>query len=125
MKELRMSKMEFARRMNMPQQNVNRILDNPHIMTNKLEQISEVLNFNFFSLYQDGRGDINLVASGENSIAALASDVHTTDSNLLYERVRYLEQILREKEQIIREKERLISYLIQEDESATRHHDDG
>lgn len=125
MKQMRMSKIEFARRMDMPQQNVNRILDSPHIMTNKLLQICDVLDFNFFSLYHQGKGDINLVASGEHSIAALASDVHTTDSNLLYERVRYLEQILLDKEQIIRDKERLIQFLTREKDGEMSAQEDG
>lgn len=46
--ELNISKAEFGRLIGIPQQNVNRILDRTNIDTDKLADISEVLNYNFF-----------------------------------------------------------------------------
>jgi hypothetical protein len=43
---------EFARRLNTSPRNVYAIFDRPDIKTDLLQKISEVLNFNFFSLYQ-------------------------------------------------------------------------
>lgn len=105
--KLRMSKSEFARRMGLAQQNINRILESPHIYTDKLQQVSEILGFDFFSLYQDDRMENKAVAIGDNPIAAINSEVMSTDCSVLQERVRNLEQLLMEKE-------RMIQYLIRD-----------
>ena len=108
LKKLRMTKTEFARLMGIAQQNVNRILDGKHISTDKLQVISEILHFDFFSLYREKeRGDINAYDIGDNSISAVNSDVQTTDCTVLQERVRHLEQLLMEKE-------RMIQYLMRD-----------
>lgn len=105
--KLRMSKSEFARRMGLAQQNINRILESPHIYTDKLQQVSEILGFDFFSLYQDDRMENKAVAIGDNPIAAINSEVMSTDCSVLQERVRHLEQLLMEKE-------RMIQYLMRD-----------
>lgn len=51
--DLKMSKTEFGRRIGIPSQNVNRILERDTIDTGKLIQISKILNFNFFSLFSE------------------------------------------------------------------------
>lgn len=104
-RQLRLTKTEFARMMGMAQQNVNRILNGKNITTDKLQQISEILNFDFFSLYQDEKKENNAVAIGANPIAAINSEVLSTDCTVLQERVRNLEQLLLEKE-------RMIQYLL-------------
>src|SRR5688572_32235338 len=43
---------EFARRLNTSPRNVYAIFDRNDIKTDLLQKISEVLNFNFFTLYQ-------------------------------------------------------------------------
>ena len=108
LKRLRMTKTEFARRMGMAQQNINRILQGKNITTDKLQLISEILDFDFFSLFQEKEaGDINAYAIGNNPIAAVNSEVQTTDCTVLQERVRSLEQLLMEKE-------RMIQYLMRD-----------
>lgn len=104
-RQLRLTKTEFARMMGMAQQNVNRILNGKNITTDKLQQVSEILNFDFFSLYQDEKKENNAVAIGANPIAAINSEVLSTDCTVLQERVRNLEQLLLEKE-------RMIQYLL-------------
>lgn len=99
-KQLHMTKLEFARRLSIPQQNVNRILDTKSIMTDKLILICEILNYDFFELFHCKR-DVNVVANGDNSIAANNSEVQTSDCAVLQERLRNLEQLLKEKERVI------------------------
>lgn len=50
-KELKMSKTEFGRRIGVQQQHVNRILTRETMETAKLVRVSEVLDYNFFSLF--------------------------------------------------------------------------
>lgn len=99
--DLHLSKTEFAKKIGYRQQNINRILDKPSIDTDMLQKISEVLNFDFFRLFTDN-GDINVVASGDSSIAALNSDIKTNDCEVLKERIRSLESLLNEKERMLR-----------------------
>lgn len=49
--ELGLSKSEFGRRIGVPQQHVNRILERDTMETNKLLKVSEALDFNFFALF--------------------------------------------------------------------------
>ena len=51
--ELGISKSELGRRIGIPQQHVNRILERETMETNRLIKVSEVMdfNFNFFSLF--------------------------------------------------------------------------
>ena len=49
--ELELSKSEFGRRIGIPQQNVNRILEKSSIDTDNLLVISEALGYNFFLEY--------------------------------------------------------------------------
>ena len=49
--ELGLSKSEFARRIGVPQQHVNRILERETMETKRLVRVCEVLDFNFFSLF--------------------------------------------------------------------------
>ena len=101
----RMTKTDFARLIGKAQQNVSRIFSSPSIKTDELEKICEVLHFNFFRLWVDEGGDINLVASGDSSVAAINSDVNTADEAVLRERIRALEMLLKEKE-------RMLNYLM-------------
>ena len=73
LRKQRLSKSDFAHLMGIQQQNVNRILENKSISTDKLQKISDVLHYNFFTLFTDTPSDINVVASGDSSIAALNS----------------------------------------------------
>lgn len=46
---------EFAKRLNTSPRNVYAIFDRPDIKTDLLQKISEVLNFNFFTLYNSDK----------------------------------------------------------------------
>ncbi len=102
LQELHMTKTEFARRLGKISQNINRILRDPTIKTDILEKVCDVLDYDFFALYQKRRsGHVNIVASGDSSIAALNSEINTTDASILQERIRNLEMLLQEKERLI------------------------
>lgn len=124
--ELGMSKSEFGRKIGIPQQNVNRILEKPNIDTEKLITVSEALGYNFF---EDYVGEHNAVANGDGSVAvrgnnntsvingALATgngSVAVNGNNnshvvgnghagteLLEEKIRHLEDLVAEKERLI------------------------
>ena len=68
--ELNMSKAEFGRLIGIPQQNVNRILTRVSIDTDKLIEISEALQYNFFKEYFDGFESSAIISADRGSIAA-------------------------------------------------------
>lgn len=49
--ELRLSKSEFGRKIGVPQQHVNRILERETMETTKLIKVCQALDFNFFALF--------------------------------------------------------------------------
>ena len=101
--ELGISKSEFGRRIGIPQQNVNRILEKPNIDTERLIAISEALEYNFFSDYSSEYNKV--VASGEGSVAVNGNNnsnvIAGCDAALLQERIKHLEELLAEKERLI------------------------
>lgn len=118
--EKKMSKSEFARRIGMPQQHVNRVFERDTIETKRLEAVCEALDFNFFSLYCDnpnnvfaylaavnlGEGDaINLM--GDAAIVAQMEVLKATIDGLEKERnamagqIQSLQDNLRDKDEII------------------------
>lgn len=106
--ELGMSKSEFGRKIGIPQQNVNRILEKASIDTDKLTSISEALNFNFFDCFHTI--DERSTAMADNGGVAVAGNgtAHhfTTNAScevaVLQERIRSLEALLAEKERLIK-----------------------
>lgn len=109
LQELKMSKTEFGRRIGIPQQNVNRILEKDTIDTGKLVQISEALNFNFFTLYCDEEPKVEVKTEGDYSPASDEGDVTVIVGDaVLAERVKLLQQLIKEKNERIDElKERI------------------
>lgn len=118
--EKKMSKSEFARRIGMPQQHVNRVFERDTIETKRLEAVCEALDFNFFSLYCDnpnnvfaylaavnlGEGDAtNLI--GDTAIVAQMEVLKATIAGLEKERnamagqIQSLQDNLRDKDEII------------------------
>lgn len=49
--ELGLSKSELGRKIGVPQQHINRILERETMETSRLIKVSEALDFNFFSLF--------------------------------------------------------------------------
>lgn len=109
LQELKMSKTEFGRRIGIPQQNVNRILEKDTIDTGKLVQISEALNFNFFTLYCEEAPKVEVKTEGDYSPASDEGDVTVIVGDaVLAERVKLFQQLIKEKDERINElKERI------------------
>ena len=87
--ELKMTKSEFGRRIGIPQQNVNRILEKSSIDTDKLIIISEALGYNFFLKY----ATVDNTNSIESKIILNKSE---TDINEELIRLRAENDVLRE-----------------------------
>lgn len=125
-KELGLTKTEFGRRIDVPQQHVNRILERETIETSRLVRISEALDFNFFSLFCQTRPSISgvlaaisLGGNANNQIGdtALAAQVLEAQHNieafkatnealkeqieLLKEQISRLDENLKDKNEII------------------------
>jgi hypothetical protein BACCOPRO_00036 len=106
--ELNMSKAEFGRLIGIPQQNVNRILTRVSIDTDKLIEISEALDFNFFDCFRSINENGNVTAdNGGVAIAGNGTAHHFTtnascETAVLQEKVRSLETLLEEKERTIK-----------------------
>ena len=106
--ELGMSKSEFGRKIGIPQQNVNRILEKASLDTDKLTLVSEALNFNFFDCFHTI--DESSTAMADNGGVAIAGNgtAHhfTTNAScevaVLQERIKSLEALLAEKERLIK-----------------------
>lgn len=104
--ELGMSKSEFGRKIGIPQQNVNRILDKTSIDTEKLATISEALDHNFFTEFVDDLSSTQSVSlagnnnqvNGHGAHGNINGDVNTA---VLQERIKSLEALLAEKERLI------------------------
>lgn len=109
LQELKLSKTEFGRRIGIPQQNVNRILEKDTIDTGKLVQISEALKFNFFTLYCEEAPKVEVKTEGDYSPASDEGDVTVIVGDaVLAERVKLLQQLIEEKDVRIAElKERI------------------
>ena len=67
-KHSNMTKTEFGRKLGIPQQNVNRILEKPSIDTDKLLEICKVLDYNFFALYHEAAQNITLQADHKSAL---------------------------------------------------------
>ena len=78
--ELGISKSEFGRRISVPQQHVNRILERDTMETNKLVKVCKALDFNFFALFCS----INHQISAQLAAVSLEGDANNNigDSGL-------------------------------------------
>lgn len=111
--ELGMSKSEFGRKIGVPQQNVNRILDKTSIDTDKLATISEALGYNFFKEYTDDLSDTSMeVSLAGNNNQVNGNGAHNNingdvSAAIWEERVKSLEALLAEKERLIKVYEKM------------------
>ena len=97
--ELGLSKSELGRKIGVPQQHINRILERETMETNRLIKVSEALDFNFFSVALDGNAN-NLIGDAELAVQ-LSSEKKETEN--LRETIKLLkEQIESLNSQILR-----------------------
>lgn len=116
MNELGLNKSEFAKKIGIPNQNVNRLFEKQSIDTDKLVSICESLDIDFFDYYRPigstSMAGNNAVANGDSSIAVSRNNnknvVAGCGDAVLAERVKLLQQLIEEKDERIAElKERI------------------
>lgn len=112
--EIGMSKSEFGRKIGIPQQNVNRILEKGSIDTDKLIAISEALNFNFFDCFHSIEDNSTVTANNGGVAVSGNGTAHHIETNvssdvvILQERIKSLEALLAEKERLIKVYEKMV-----------------
>lgn len=99
--ELKITKAEFGRRIGLPKQNVNRLLEKDGIETDKLVEISRALNFNFFALFCEEESGDTTLALGPGAKALSKSPVTITDPDYLVREVEHLTERLADKQEVI------------------------
>jgi len=127
--ELGISKSEFGRRIGVPQQHVNRILERDTMETNKLVKVCEALDFNFFALFcstnhhisaqlaavsLDGDANNNIGDSGLaiQIIAEQAKVEHLNDTvRLLREQIESLNAQIKRLDANLKDKDAIIELL--------------
>lgn len=115
--ELGMSKSELGRKIGIPQQNINRILDKSSIDTDKLAAISKALDFNFFDCFRPietnetkGTAMDGSVAVSDNATAHhISTNVVSGGDAIQAERIKSLETLLKEKDIRLAEKDTLLA----------------
>lgn len=94
---------EFGSKIGMPQQNVSRVFNGESIDTKRLVAVSRALNFNFFELYANIE-QRQVHTEGDYSPASDSGDVSVMVGDaVLAERVRLLQQLMKEKDERITE----------------------
>lgn len=109
MNELGMTKAELARKIGIPNQNVNRLLEKKNMDTARLASIGEALDYDFFAHFKpkpdaaDGAASTSIeaqnsaVSVGANSNAI--NNIGTSEADK--EQIKLLRQLLEEKERTI------------------------
>lgn len=69
LEEKKMSKSEFGRRIGVPSQNVNRLLEKESIETGKLIDVCEALEYNFFKEFIPASDAVSIVATNGSNIS--------------------------------------------------------
>lgn len=113
---LNINKSEFSRRLGMPSQNVNRLLESRNIYTDKLARVSEALDYNFFRLWVDDepttiKAESSAVSTGSGSATLNynAQPGTTVDSATEVERLRSENEMLK---RTIADKQMIIDLLM-------------
>lgn len=108
-KELRITKTEFGKRIGVQQQHVNRLLERPSIDTEKLAEISVALDFNFFVHYCPIS---TLISAYQSAIAQGAGSAYNLLGDpALAARVAHLEETNNLLKSQLADKERIIALM--------------
>lgn len=104
-KDLEMTKTELARRIGIPQQHVNKMTAKENIDTARLIQVSEALDFNFFSLYGDvqSQGNTHIETKAWFGSKAIYIAVQDAKLKLDFEREKERNKSLTEKNQSLKD----------------------
>lgn len=128
-KELGITKTEFGKRIDVPQQHINRILERETIETSRLIKISEALDFNFFTLYCQTKPSISGVLAaislggnannqiGDTALAAKVLeaeqniDVYKVSNQSLLDQIELLKKQITRLEENLKDKDEIIELL--------------
>ena len=111
----KVSQSEIAKQLGMSHQSLNQMLSASDIKTGLVERIAKVLNVSISSLYGEDK-EQNAIATGNGNVAGnnnIVGSVTIGDATVLQERVKFLEQQVKDKESLLEEKERLIKVLME------------
>lgn len=102
-----------AHKLNMPRQNLDKMLNAKDIKTGLLERLSKIYNIPV-SYFYDGVVDnpkINVHAEGTSAASVNGNATVKVDNELAAERIRYLEAIIIEKDERIKELKECLEIL--------------
>lgn len=105
---------EIAERLGITAQSLNSCFKGKDVRSNTIERIAEALGVKM-SFFYPMEGS-NAVASGNGNVAGnnnVVGSVTIGDATVLQERVKFLEQQVKDKESLLEEKERTIKILMQ------------
>ena len=112
---LNINKSEFSRRVGMPSQNVNRLLESRNIYTDKLVRVSEALDYNFFRLWVDDGPKTIKAESSAVSVGSGNATLYNTQAGATGDTATELERLRSENEMLKRtvaDKQMIIDLLI-------------
>lgn len=108
------SALAIAKKLGISPQALNSTFNAADVKSGTLERIAEVLGVKMSFFYPMERG--SAVASGNGNVAGnnnVVGNVTIGDAVVLQEKVKYLEQQVKDKESLLDEKERLIKVLME------------
>lgn len=85
----------------MSEQNLHRCMNNNKIQAGDLEKIASLLGVSILTFFDEEPVSNKAIANGKNSVAAINSEVKSKEDAGLEEKIRLLEQLLKEKERTI------------------------
>ncbi len=110
LREMKMTKTEFAKRFGIQPQHVNKLLSHKSIDTDKLMRISEILGFNFFTLYCPGTFGVSgyraAIVTAKNGTAT-----HIEGDAALQGKLEATKERISDLETMIKDKNKIISLL--------------
>ncbi len=114
------SALAIAKKLGISPQALNSTFNAADVKSGTLERIAEVLGVKMSFFYpMDGS---NAVATGNGNVAGnnnVVGSVTFGDATVLQERVKFLEQQVKDKESLLEEKERLIKVLMENEQKRT------
>ena len=113
--KLGLTQRSLAELMEVTPQTINAILTAKDVRTSTVERIAAVTNMPISYFFKEEHEKQNAVASGNGNVAGnnnVVGSVTFGDATVLQERVKFLEQQVKDKESLLEEKERLIKVLM-------------
>ncbi len=97
----KLGKGEIAERCGISRTTLDNVLSGADVKISTVEKLASVLGVNVGSFFDEEPVSNKAIASGKNSVAAINSEVKPKEDAGLEEKIRLLEQLLKEKERTI------------------------